>query len=238
MPSIRDAKVADLSIANRQLVAICRAMAADARLVIMDEPTASLTRHEVDALLALVRELKAKGIAIMFVSHQPQRGDGGRRARHRAPRRQQGRHLRRPRRWTTSSLGLLMTGKEFAYEPQGDPAAGKAARRPCGRAISSRAGEYEDVSFEVHAGEILGITGLLGSGRTELALSLFGMTRPDSGAIRIGGRPVRFRSNREAVEHGIAYVPEDRLTLGLVLEQPIAPTSSSPSSTSSPGRSA
>jgi simple sugar transport system ATP-binding protein len=78
------------------------------------------------------------------------------------------------------------------------------------------------VSFEVHAGEILGITGLLGSGRTELALSLFGMTQPDSGEIRIDGKPVRFATPRDAIENGMAYVSEDRLTLGLVLDQPIS----------------
>ena len=86
----------------------------------------------------------------------------------------------------------------------------------------TRAGDYEDVSFELFPGEILGITGLLGSGRTELALSLFGMTRRDSGEIRIDGEKVGLRSNREAIAAGIAYVPEDRLTLGLVLVQPIS----------------
>ena len=115
---------------------------------------------------------------------------------------------------------MLMTGKAFAYELKEI----QPGKLPVALAVShlSRAGDFEDVSFEVHAGEILGITGLLGSGRTELALSLFGMTRPDSGAILIGGKEVRFATIRDAVEHGIAYVPEDRLTLGLVLEQSIS----------------
>ena len=214
-----DAKVANLSVANRQLVAICRAMAADARLLIMDEPTSSLTRHEVDALLARVGELKAKGISAMFVSH---RLNEVLEVAERVTVLRDGRKVGTypAAEMDDRKLAALMTGKSFSYAlqehlPDAQPVALSVENL-------TRRGEYEDVSFEVRAGEILGITGLLGSGRTELALSLFGMTRPDSGTMRVDGSPVDFRTPHDAIGHGIAYVPEDRLTQGLVLDQPIS----------------
>lgn len=214
-----DAKVAGLSVANRQLVAICRALAADARLVIMDEPTSSLTRHEVNALLALVAELKTKGIAIVFVSHRLKEVmEVAERVTVLRDGRKVGTYPARD--MDDAKLALLMTGKTFDY------ALTEIATGEMRVALSvsglTRRGEYEDVSFELHAGEILGITGLLGSGRTELALSLFGMTQPDAGEIRIDGKAMRFPTPRDAIEHGMAYVSEDRLTLGLVLDQPIS----------------
>lgn len=214
-----DARVGELPIASRQLVAICRAMAGEARLLIMDEPTASLTRQEVDRLLALTLDLKRGGVTVVFVSHRL------------------GEVLQIAERVTVlrdgcrvgtfdaadmddRRLGVLMTGKEFHYEPRRPDLSG--ARTVLSVRNLSRAGEYRDVSLDVRAGEILGITGLLGAGRTELALSLFGVTAPDSGEIHLDGEAVRFASNRDAIARGIAYVPEDRLALGLVLEQPIA----------------
>lgn len=213
-----DARVGGLPIASRQLVAICRAMSADARLLIMDEPTASLTRQEVERLLALTLDLKRGGVTVVFVSHRL--GEVMEIAERVTV-------LRDGRKVGTFDaadmddrrLGVLMTGKEFHYEPRKpDPAGAEPVLSVRGL---SRDGEYQDVSFEVRAGEIVGITGLLGAGRTELALSLFGVTAPDSGEIRLRGEPVRFATNRDAIARGIAYVPEDRLALGLVLEQPI-----------------
>jgi simple sugar transport system ATP-binding protein len=214
-----DALVGDLTIANRQLVAICRAIAADARLLIMDEPTASLTRTEVNSLLGLVRELKAKGICIVFVSH---RLDEVLEVADRVTVLRDGRKVGTfpASEVDDKRLAVLMTGKEFAYDLKDVDLSAK----PVALSVSglTRRGEYEDVSFELRAGEILGLTGLLGSGRTELALSIFGMTRPDAGEIRLDGKPLRLASNRDAIEAGIAYVSEDRLTLGLVLPQPIS----------------
>ena len=213
-----DAYVADLAVAQRQLVAICRALAADARLVIMDEPTASLTRREVDTLLALAGELKRRGIAVVFVSH---RLDEVLEVADRVTVLRNGERVGtyEAADMTGDRLGELMTGKVFAYEVR--------APRPPGETVLSvegltRAGDYRDVSFEVRAGEILGITGRLGSGRTELALSLFGMNPPDAGEIRIGGARLRRHGTREAIRRGIAYLSEDRLSLGLVMKQPIA----------------
>jgi simple sugar transport system ATP-binding protein len=214
-----DRPVGSLSIASRQLVAICRALAADARLVIMDEPTASLTRSEVDALLRVVADLKAKGIATVFVSHKL---DEVMEVAERVTVLRDGRKVGTypAAEVDARRIAYLMTGKEFRYDVL-DPHAVEA--RPVLEVQGlTRAHEYQDVSFTVHEGEILGITGLLGSGRTEVALSLFGMNPPDHGTIRLDGKPVSIASNRDAIGHGIAYVSEDRLTLGLVLPQSIA----------------
>jgi simple sugar transport system ATP-binding protein len=214
-----DAKVSELSIANRQLVAICRALAGAAKLVIMDEPTASLTRQEVNTLLRLIRELKQRGICIVFVSHKL---DEVLEVAERVTVLRDGKSLGTfdAREMNDRKLAHLMTGKEFHY----DLREADLSAQPLILSVKNltRAGDFEDISFDVHAGEILGITGLLGSGRTELALSLFGMNPPDAGEIRIDGRSVVLRSNRDAIAAGLAYVSEDRLTLGLVLDQPIS----------------
>jgi simple sugar transport system ATP-binding protein len=213
------AAVSALSIAQRQIVAICRGLAESARLIFMDEPTASLTRAEVDSLLATVAKLKADGIAVVFVSHKLDEvteiaervtvmRDGAKVGTFPVGEVDQHR------------IGELMTGKSFHHTVN--------SREPLDTepvlAVMdlSRVGEYRDVSFELKRGEVLGLIGLLGAGRTELALTLFGMTRPDSGAILIDGRPVRFRSNQDAIDAGISYVSEDRLNLGLNLRQSIA----------------
>jgi simple sugar transport system ATP-binding protein len=214
-----DAIVGSLSIANRQLVAICRALTSDAKLLIMDEPTASLTRTEVKSLLGLVRSLKEKGICIVFVSH---RLDEVLEVADRVTVLRDGKKVGTfpASEVNDKKLAVLMTGKAFSYDLKKTD----LSKLPVVLKVDglTRQGEYEDVNFELRAGEILGITGLLGSGRTELALSLFGMTRPDRGEIRVDGRLLALRSNQDAIDAGIAYVSEDRLTMGLVLDQPIS----------------
>ena len=211
--------VADLPIAERQLVAICRAIANDARLVIMDEPTASLTRREVDALLSLTLELKQRGVSVVFVSH---RLDEVLEIAERVTVLRNGQSLGtfEAAGMTSVRLAELMTGRLFEHRVVDDLRTD--ARTVLTVSNLTRAGDYADVSFSVRAGEILGLTGRLGSGRTELALSLFGMRRPDTGEIVLEGRRLALRSNRDAIANGIAYLSEDRLTLGLVMEQPIS----------------
>jgi len=213
-----ETKVSDLSIAGRQLVAICRALAADAKLLIMDEPTASLTRHEVDALIKLVSDLKRTGICIVFVSHRLDEvleiaervtvlRDGAKVGTFAADTIDHGK------------LSHLMTGKAFEYQAQArDLTASRVVLDVEGL---GRDGDYQDVSFQLRAGEVVGLTGLLGSGRTELALSLFGMNPPDRGTIALEGRRIALSTNADAINVGIAYVSEDRLTLGLILDQSI-----------------
>lgn len=210
--------VSQLDIAQRQLVAICRAIAADAKLVIMDEPTASLTRHEVNALIALTRQLKARGVAVIFVSH---RLDEVMEVAERVTVLRDGvsQGCFDSKAMTDSFITRLMTGHEYSYTPRKvDHSTAPIALRV--RNLC-RASEFKNITMDVRAGEILGITGLLGSGRTELALSLFGMNKQDSGAMEIFGRSVSFASNRDAIRQGVAYLAEDRLALGLVVNQSI-----------------
>lgn len=213
-----DARVGDLPIATRQLVAICRGIAAEARLLFMDEPTASLTRAEVDALLEIVRRLKADGVAVVFVSHKL---DEVIAIAERVTVLRDGRKLGT---WPASELddrrlAELMTGMKIEHRVRARDRSGAAPVLQV-RGLA-RAGEYEDVSFDVRAGEVVGLVGLLGAGRTELALTLFGMAPPDRGEVRLAGRPLRVRSNREAIDAGIAYVSEDRLSIGLNMRQSV-----------------
>jgi simple sugar transport system ATP-binding protein len=214
-----DEPVANLSVAQRQLIAICRGLAANARLLVMDEPTSSLTRPEVELLLENVRRLKALGVAVVFVSHRL--GEVMEIAERITV-------LRDGRKVGTfpaaevddRRLAELMTGNRIEHE---------IARRrlddhlPVLEAIRiGRTGEFEEVSFTLHRGEVLGLTGLLGAGRTELALALFGMSRLDSGQVLLEGMPRRLWPNHAAIAAGLAYVSEDRLGLGVNLKQSIA----------------
>jgi simple sugar transport system ATP-binding protein len=213
-----DAKVGELPIATRQLVAICRGMASEARLLFMDEPTASLTRSEVNALLDVVRRLKQDGVAVVFVSHKLDEvveiadrvtvlRDGNKLGTYPAA----GLNDKR--------LGELMTGLQIEHVVRArDCSSAKPVLEVKGLA---REGEYRDISFDVRKGEIVGLVGLLGAGRTELALSLFGMSPPDRGEIRLDGKPMHARSNRQAIDAGIAYVSEDRLSIGLNMRQSV-----------------
>jgi simple sugar transport system ATP-binding protein len=214
-----DRLVENLSIADRQIVAICRAIATDAKLVIMDEPTASLTRQEVNALFAVVKDLQERNITTLFVSHRLSEvmeiaervtvlRDGMKVGTYDA------------KEMSDQKLAHLMTGHEVCYpSPTDDPIDGKVVLEVV---TLSKKGNYRDISFKLRAGEILGIIGLLGSGRTELALSLFGMNPADSGQIIIDGESVKLKSNQDAISRGIGYLPEDRLTLGLIMDQPVS----------------
>lgn len=213
-----DAMVSEISIADQQLVAICRALTRDVKLLIMDEPTASLTKREVDSLLAVVKEMKTRGIATMFVSHKLEEvlqiadrvtviRDGKQIGTYPA------------QELDDEKLTYLMTGIKIEYQPF-ELAAGDA-RVMLEVEHLSREGEYKDISFKLHAGEILGITGLLGSGRTELALSLFGISQPNQGVIKMDGIEQKIGSIQDALRLGIAYVPEDRMTQGLINTQSV-----------------
>lgn len=213
-----DANVDSLPIAQRQIVAICRALAQEARLIIMDEPTASLTMQEVKGLLRVIGDLKKRNICVVFVSH---RLDKVLSISDRISVLKNGTLVGT---WPASDinnkkLAFLMTGKEFSYallppiEKLGDVALSVKNL--------TKHHQYKNISFQVHQGEILAITGLLGAGRTELCLSLFGLTQPDSGEIVLAGKAVRFASNRDAINAGIGYVSEDRMSTGLVMEQSI-----------------
>jgi ABC-type sugar transport system ATPase subunit/ribose/xylose/arabinose/galactoside ABC-type transport system permease subunit len=207
-----------LSIAERQAIEIAKALSIDARVLVMDEPTSTISSREVDRLFEIVERLKKQGVAILFISHFIDEilglGD-------------EVTILRSGNRVITSSTAELtpeqtvrhMIGTEpGAFFPKEDTQIGKPILSARGL---SGAGFVEDVSFEVRKGEILGFFGLVGAGRSEVAQMLFGITRPDRGEIRVEGRIVRLRSSRHAMRLGISFLPEDRHQQGLVLQFPI-----------------
>jgi len=214
-----DAIVGQLSVAERQIVAICRGLAAKAKLLFMDEPTSSLTHHEVVRLLEIVHRLKHMGLAVVFVSHRLEEV---------VALAERVTVLRDGRKVATlpaddvddHRLAELMTGSRITHTVK----ARNLARRDPVLEVrgGGRSGEFTDVSFSLNAGEVLGIVGLMGSGRTELALALFGMAQLHHGGIFAYGKPLELRSNQDAIRAGIAYVSEDRLLLGLNLKQSIA----------------
>lgn len=215
-----DREVGELAVAQKQLTAIARALLQDARLIIMDEPTTALTAREVDKLFGVIQTLKKRGCAILFVSHKL---DEVKHVSQRVMVLRNGRKTADVRaedvdtdQMTYYISGKYFTEKRYTYKP--DETAKKTAlsvKSLCYRDI------LRDVSFDLDKGEILGITGLLGSGRTELALALFGVIRLDSGRVQVGGETRTLGSVRRALDCSIGYVPEDRLTEGLFLEESI-----------------
>lgn len=214
-----NAKMGELSVADKQLVAICRALLFDAKLIIMDEPTTALTKKEVDALFKTACQLRDSGIAIMFISHKTEEifeisddvcimrnGENV--------------YAGPTAELTPQKFTYYMTGRELTddhFIPK------NVSKEPVLKTEHlTLKDKFEDVSFELHKGEILGITGLLGSGRTELALSLFGLEHPKEGTITLNGEQVKITNPIKAQKLKIGYVPEDRLTEGLCLQQPIS----------------
>jgi simple sugar transport system ATP-binding protein len=213
-----DKTVGEISVADKQLVAIAKALLQDARVLIMDEPTTALTHKEVRTLFEIVQELKRRGLAILFVGHK----------------------LREVLE-ISDTITVLRNGQKMVEGNVSQFTHGDLVRHMTGRQLPdrrggiaatfgqtvlkvadlTRRGVFESIHFEIRAGEILGVTGLLGSGRTELARSLFGLEPADSGRIEIGGQVIRMRTVQDAIRAGIAYVPEDRLTEGIFAEQSI-----------------
>ena len=213
-----DAIVGELSVANKQLVAICRALLQDAKLLIMDEPTTALTKKEVESLFHVVHDLQKKGISIVFVSHKLEEVFA-----------------------IAEELTILRNGRLVIEGHMKDFDREKYIYYMTGRSIEAKpfkaapTGDtpvlhvenigikdlFRDVSFDVYAGEIVGITGLLGSGRSELARALFGLEQLTEGKMAICGKEVKLKSARDGINNGIAYVPEDRLTEGLFMPHSI-----------------
>ncbi len=215
-----DAEVRSLSMPEQQLVEIACALGAGARLVIMDEPTASLTGKEQQLLFAIVRDLRTHGIGIIYISHRLeeifQLAD-------RVTVLRDGESVGTCLVKDTNEAALIkrMVGREV---DQIYPLAGGPAGEPVllVKHLGCVAGGVHDISLEIRAGEILGLAGLVGAGRTELARVLFGITPADAGEILLHGERIEICSPREAVARGIAYVPEDRRRHGVILEMSVA----------------
>lgn len=210
-------KVENLSVADKQLIAICRALVSNAKLIIMDEPTTALTRKEIKKLFEIIKKLQQQGVSILFVSHKLDEV---------FEISENFTVFRNGENVVTDSTAnvdyekfvFYMTGRKIEedfFEPHNID-----IKQPIFKVENlSLTNGFRDISFEIYKGEILGITGLLGSGRTELALSLFGLFPAEQGNIYLDGKKVEVRSPIDAVKNGIGYVPEDRLTEGLFLVQ-------------------
>ena len=214
-----------LSIAQQQMVEIARAFSINARILIMDEPTSSLTLHEVDDLFRLVRRLREEGTAVIFISHRLEE------------------LYALADRVTVLRDGAYVDTKAMNYVTRDD-----LIRMMVGRTISNlfpkqeskigdvilkvsdltRAGSFYNVNFELHRGEILGLAGLVGAGRTNVARALFGVEPPTAGRIEVDGREVAITSPQQAIKLGLAYVPEDRQLHGLIPSMPLTPNISLP----------
>jgi rhamnose transport system ATP-binding protein len=213
-------EVRQLSMPEQQLVEVACACGVGARIVVMDEPTASLTQKEQHLLFAVVRDLRKDGVGVIYISHRLEEvftiadrvtvlRDGESVGTNKAEN------------LNEELLIRLMVGREVTqiYPPAEGPTGDVMLSL---RKIGCTKSGVRDVTFEVRSGEVVGLAGLVGAGRTELARTLFGITPADSGEIFLEGQSVRIRSPQEAVAHGIAYVPEDRRRHGAILEMPIA----------------
>jgi rhamnose transport system ATP-binding protein len=203
-----------LAISRRQMVEIARAARRSPQIIVMDEPTSSLTQSEEETLFALIARLKQKGVGIVYISHRMVEVF---RLADRITVLRDGRHIdtRAAADYTQAQLIEQMVGRavdSLAAEQSGST--GSIALEARGLTLGGR---VRDASLRLCAGEIVGLAGLVGAGRTELAEMLFGALRPASGEILVDGRLARFRSPADAIAAGIAYVPEDRKGLGLVL---------------------
>jgi ribose transport system ATP-binding protein len=206
-------KVGELSVAFQQLTEIAKALALEARLIVMDEPTSALPDEEVEHLFEIIRRLRERGLGVVFVSHRLNEV-----------------------RAICDRIVVLRDGKNAGALPVNEASDDRIIAMMVGRSINNlypkrpatlgdvvlevqgltRRGIIEDISFHLRAGEVVGLAGLVGSGRTEVARAIFGADRIDKGTIRLNGTPVRIRSPQDARNLGIGYVPEDRKVQGLV----------------------
>nr|WP_295467056.1 sugar ABC transporter ATP-binding protein [Mesorhizobium sp.] len=212
--------VSELGPGQRQLVEIAKALRSEAKLLILDEPTASLSHSESERLFQLVRELAAAGVGIVYVSH---------RLDEIAPLVDRVTVLRDGLSAGTFPANALDRARIVSLITGQERHSVRIARSPSTKAAGallevrglSRAGEYEDVSFVVRSGEVVVLTGLVGAGRTELLETIFGVRTADRGEIKIDGKPVSFRNAREAIAGGVALIPEDRRGQGISITMSI-----------------
>ena len=220
-----DETVGEISMANKQMVAICRALAQNAKILFMDEPTTALTKTEVSHLMKVMLELKKKGLAIVFISHKLDE------VFEVADKITIFRNGNKIGDFNSSdldekSLSYYMTGREIEYPRY------HRTYKDNTPILSvehlTRKGQYEDMSLTVRPGDIIGLTGLLGSGRTELAMSLFGLNKTQAGVIKVNGKEVDINSPMVSKKYGIALLPEDRSREGLFIERKIKENISAP----------
>jgi ribose transport system ATP-binding protein len=212
--------LANLGIAQRQMVEIAKALSFDAKVVVMDEPTSALTGKETETLFAIINSLKAKGIGIVYISH---RIEELKRIGDRVTVMRDGKNVATfPIAGVeTAELIRLMIGKQIVA-PRAEQSTGSAGRiESLGVRNLSRTGLLEDISFSLHAGEVVGMFGMMGAGCTEIARSIFGVDRIDTGEFFVRGRKVRIQSPADAMKFGIGLLPEDRQRSGLAVSMSV-----------------
>ncbi|HZA41102.1 MAG TPA: sugar ABC transporter ATP-binding protein [Actinomycetota bacterium] len=208
-----------LAVAEQQAVEIAKAISLDVRVLVMDEPTAALSAHEVSRLFDQVRRLAQSGVAVLFISHRIDEVFA-----------------------VADRLTVLRDGRLISTRPKAEATPEQTVKDMVGRDLSeffarsdhsvedvvltvedmAKEAVFSGVNFELRSGEILGLAGLVGAGRTDVALALFGIAAPDSGVVKLNGRPISIQSPQHAMRNGIAYLSEDRRRLGLSLPQSIA----------------
>jgi rhamnose transport system ATP-binding protein len=208
-----------LSMPEQQLVEIAKALGANARVLILDEPTASLTERETERLFEILMRLRARGVGIIYISHRLEELT---RIADRVTVLRDGECMGTRDAGTIGAAELirLMAGRDVStIFPKREAAIGEPLLEV--RGLGSRAAGIRDITFEVRAGEIFGLAGLVGAGRTELAETIFGLTPADTGSVRIGGADCVIRRPEDAIRAGMAYVPEDRRRHGAIGQMPV-----------------
>lgn len=214
-----DAVMSDLSVGQQQMVEICKALMVDAKVLIMDEPTAALTERETESLFKVMKSLREKGVSIVYISHRMEEifelcdritilRDGS--------------YIGTEKISEIDMDGVvrMMIGREIGERfPKRDVKIGDVVLRV---EDLTREGLFHDVSFDVRAGEVLGVAGLMGAGRTEIMRAIFGCIPKDQGNIYIEGQKVRIKNPEQAIKAGIGFITEDRKTEGLLLEKSIS----------------
>ncbi len=211
-------RVKELTVSAQQMVEIAKGIHRGSRLIVMDEPTSAITEAEVERLFGLIRELKSRGITFIYISHK----------------------LDEVFR-ISDEITVLRDGVRVATQPTGEMTRSRIISLMVGRELSQlypkaefpkgevifearglrRDGVFQDISFQVRRGEILGLAGLMGAGRSEIARAVFGLDPLDGGEMTLEGSPFHVRKPRDAIRRGLAYVPEDRKLVGLCLERPV-----------------
>ena len=210
--------MAELSVGQQQMVEICKALMADAKVIIMDEPTAALTQSETVALFKVIESLRKKGVSMVYISHRMEEifelcdritvlRDGSYIGVKNIPE------------TNMNEIVKMMIGREIGERyPSRNVKIGKEVLKV---KELTRKGTFHDVNFSVRAGEVLGVSGLMGAGRTEIMQAIFGNLSYESGTIEIDGKEVKISNPRQAMEHGIGFITEDRKTEGLMLDKSI-----------------
>ena len=210
--------MAELSVGQQQMVEICKALMADAKVIIMDEPTAALTQSETVALFKVIESLRKKGVSMVYISHRMEEifelcdritvlRDGSYIGVKNIPE------------TNMKEIVKMMIGREIGERyPSRNVKIGKEVLKV---KELTRKGTFHDVNFSVRAGEVLGVSGLMGAGRTEIMQAIFGNLSYESGTIEIDGKEVKISNPRQAMEHGIGFITEDRKTEGLMLDKSI-----------------